>query len=261
MPAGDVSGEACPECGDSGWVIRDDGGSGTATLCGCRGVTVAPKLLATAGIPDRYSGCTLDNFKIEHPDRLEQDQLLRAREQCRRFVDGFITPEGVFETSGLLFVGRPGVGKTHLAVAVLKELIDRYHVRGRFEDFTALIHRIQATFEPGTVDSKHAILRRVTEAELLVLDDLGAQKLSDWVTEILYLVINTRYNRKLATIFTTNLRLNAERRLDAAPSAASEEPLSWRLPARLVSRLHEMAAPVSIDAGDFRETMKKARLA
>ncbi|MFQ5525725.1 MAG: ATP-binding protein [Thermoanaerobaculia bacterium] len=261
MSAAEVPAETCPDCGGSGWVIRNDGGAGTAVLCDCRTSELASRLLAASGIPDRYAGCSLENFKIEHPDPVEQDQLFAAREQSHRYVESFITQNGSFATSGLLFVGRPGVGKTHLAVAVLKELIVRYHVDARFEDFTSLIHRIQATFEPGTVDSKHAILRRVTEAELLVLDDLGAQKLSDWVTEILYLVINTRYNRKLATIFTTNLRLKAERKLDSVPSASSEEPLSWRLPARLVSRLYEMAAQISIEAADFRETMKKARLA
>ncbi|MDH4066326.1 MAG: ATP-binding protein [Acidobacteriota bacterium] len=217
--------------------------------------------MAASGIPERYCGCTLDNFKIERPERAEQEQLFAAREQCWRYVESFLALDGRFGSSGLLFVGNPGVGKTHLAVAVLKELVTRYHVHGRFEDFTALIHRIQATFEPGTVDSKHAILRRVTDAELLVLDDLGAQKLSDWVTEILYLVINTRYNRKLPTIFTTNLRLEAPRDLDHVPVAAAEEPLAWRIPARLLSRLYEMATPVAIVSADFRRSYKMPRLA
>ncbi len=216
---------------------------------------MGPRLLGVARIPERYALCTLDNFNINPPEKAQQEELFRAREQCRRYVEEFLTAEGGFRKSGLLFVGSPGVGKTHLAVAVLKELIKRYQVRGRFEDFTELIHRIQATFEPGTVNSKHAILRSVTEAELLVLDDLGAQKLSEWVTEILYLVINTRYNRKLPTIFTTNLRLeapNSDAPLDRERSAPSEDPLSWRIPSRLVSRLYEMAKVVQIAVEDFR---------
>ncbi|MCP4202500.1 MAG: ATP-binding protein [bacterium] len=216
---------------------------------------MAPRLLASAGIPDRYLACTLANFKID-----EQNRLLEARELCSRYIDNFVTENGRFAEAGLLFVGPPGVGKTHLAVSVLKELITRYRVRGRFEDFTSLIHRIQATFEPGTVDSKNAILRRATEAELLVLDELGAQKPSAWVSEILYLVINTRYSRRLPTIFTTNLRLEApgaDAPLDRERSAPPDDPLSWRVPTRLVSRLYEMARPISIDAVDFRHQVKR----
>lgn len=239
--------------------MRSDGGAGAAVRCGCRFDEIGPRLLAVAGIPERYARCTLDNFNINPPERAQQDELFKAREQCCRYVEDFLTAEGSFRSSGLLFVGNPGVGKTHLAVAVLKQLIKQYQVRGRFEDFTELIHRIQATFEPGTVDSKNTILSRATEAELLVLDDLGAQKLSEWVTEILYLVINTRYNRQLPTIFTTNLRLEPPRTdmpLDRERSMPAEDPLSWRIPSRLVSRLYEMAILVRIAVSDFRRSNK-----
>lgn len=254
MPTGEVRTEICTECGGRGWVVESDGGAGAATPCACQRDALAPRLLAAAGIPDRYLGCTLANFEID-----EHGRLLEAHEVCSRYIEQFVTERGRFTESGLLFLGRPGVGKTHLAVSVLKELIARYSVRGRFEDFTSFIHRIQATFEPGTVDSKHRILSRATEAELLVLDELGAQKPSAWVSEILYLVINTRYNHRLPTIFTTNLRLEApssDEPLDRERSAPSEDPLSWRVPARLISRLYEMARPISIDAADFRVEIK-----
>ncbi len=253
--------DLCPECEGRGWVIEQDSGAGTARRCDCRFQTLAPRLLAGAGIPARYHNCSFKNFDINAPSPADKDQLLQAKTISQHYVEGFLKPDGAFTESGLLYIGSPGVGKTHLAVAVLKSLIERYRVRGVFVDFTTLIHQIQSTFDPGSPESKREILDPVVNTEVLVLDELGAQKPTPWVNEILYLIMNSRYTKRLPTLFTTNFRLEPDSvtthdSLDRTPSSPGFQLLSSRISPNLLSRLYEMARPVAIEAEDFRREVQ-----
>ena len=228
-------------------------------------------MVAAAGIPARYQHCKLSSFQTSSGSPRERAQLMNARAAAERYVEEFVQEDGAFRQSGLLLVGPPGTGKTHLAVGVLRCLIERYRVHGRFVEFTSLIHQIQATFDSDSQESKRQVLDPLADAELLVLDELGAQQPTPWVRDILYLIINTRYTRRLPTIFTTNYRLEPPQ--PVAPKAGlkprtatldrGRDPesavfddtvlLSTRLPAMLVSRLYEMAHPVVLDTvEDFR---------
>jgi DNA replication protein DnaC len=246
--------------------------SRAARPCACRERELAARLLAAAAVPARYRHCKLANFQISSGSREERAQLLQARTTAQRYVDEFLQAEGRFRESGLLFIGPPGVGKTHLAVGVAVELVERCHVRARFVEFTPLIHQIQSTFDPGSPESKQEVLDPLIGAELLVLDELGAQQPTPWVRDILYLIINSRYTRRLPTLFTTNYRLEAgagakpaagptrlDRGRDPEPVPARDEPdlLASRLPAMLVSRLYEMAQQVVLTGvEDFRREHK-----
>jgi DNA replication protein DnaC len=268
----------CSECGGRGWVIRPDGGVGSARRCGCRTEDFVPRLQREAGIPERYRACRLDNFRNHHVTGRERTELTAALSQTRRWIDSFLSPRG-FAESGLIFIGPSGVGKTHLAAATLSELIDRYRVRARFVDFTSLVYQIQSTFNDDVNETKRSLLDPVLSTEVLVIDELGAQKATAWVNEVLYLILNGRYTRRRPTLFTTNYYLESDMRPpasvtsrraaaaagdagDTEESRANREPdlLKMRIQSLLVSRIWEMARPIVINSIDYRQHVQAQRL-
>jgi DNA replication protein DnaC len=272
MVVPEVERAVCPSCGGRGWVVELDGGAGTARPCFCRQYDVVPRLIAAAGIPDRYRDCRLANFRVPAGER--HAQRLQARAVAQRYSNDFLDPRGGFTHGGLLFMGPPGVGKTHLAVGVLVEVIERYSVHGRFVELNSFFNQMMSTFGQAGAESQ-AVLAPLMEVELLVLDELGTQQPTPWIRDVLYLVINTRYTRRLPTLFTTNYRLPAasasaapekgkslDRGRDPDPTWDEAAALGTRLPSMLVSRLYEMAQLVPLtDVPDFRrdQSAQKAR--
>jgi DNA replication protein DnaC len=154
-----------------------------------------------------------------------------------------------------MFEGSIGVGKTHLAVATIKELMLRKGVHCLFYEYRELLKNIQNSYNNDVQTTELGLLRPVFEAEVLVLDELGAVKPSDWVWDTVSFILNTRYNDNRTTIITTNLMNEAA--MGTGPrSVMRADTLGDRIGERMRSRLHEMCRMIHIEGEDFRQKFR-----
>lgn len=212
-----------------------------ARRCVCRQRDTHSDQLEKAQLPKRYDGCHFHNYKPQNP----------SQEAAFRFATQLTMDYPAVER-GLLLMGTVGVGKTHLAVSILKGLTERGFTC-LFYEFGALLKEIQDSYNANTQASELKVLSPVLNAEILVLDELGASKPTDWVRDTMAHIINTRYNDKKLTIFTTNYL--DDRRNDR------EELLEDRIGTRLRSRLYEMCQSVTLEGDDFRRKYDRTRKA
>lgn len=255
----------CPSCFGTGTRLATDrDGIKRAVICECRRSNNGARFLDAARIPPRFRGCDFHNY---YP---KNDTQYFAHSFASKLVEDYPAVDG-----GLLFMGPVGVGKTHLAIAVLKDLIEKKGVNCLFYESGSLLKAIQDSYNPVSQTSEMRVLAPVFQAEVLVLDELGATVPTNWVRDTLYQIINTRYNNKKLTIFTTNYldepRTSADENADAAETRrrsrtfAAERiqdmtTLEERIGTPLRSRLYEMCKKVMIEGEDYRKRLDQRRV-
>ena len=254
--------EPCPICDDAGLRLIDrPDGNRVAVECVCRAARRTQRTIDQARIPQRYAHCSLDEYVTNFAGA--NRSLGSAHMMAKKFVQSY-----PFETNGngLLLTGSIGVGKTHLAVGILQALVAERGATGLFYDYRELLKQVQNSYNRQVQATELEILAPVFEAEVLVLDEIGASKPSDWVWDTVAHILNTRYNDRRTTIITTNyanagplgsiLELGAG---SAARAATREETLGDRIGERMRSRLQEMCVVVEMQGVDFRQTVNLAR--
>ena len=250
----------CPICSGTGWKqVEIPGKASRAARCDCRTLSRADRLLKLARIPARYEHCTLSDFTTDFGGA--HRSLATARLTAGRFVE-----EYPMEKIGLLLIGPVGTGKTHLAVGIVQELVRSKGVGCRFCDYRELLKEIQNSYNPSVQTTELEILRPIFDTEVLVLDELGAVKSTEWVWDTVSHILNSRYNDKKTTIITTNfpnlapgeIQARTSSHAEAARNAARAETLGDRITERMRSRLLEMCRVVQLDGVDFRQKVQSA---
>jgi DNA replication protein DnaC len=238
----------CADCNGTGWKIVEREEVSGAVRCECAAVERAEGLEAKAGLPPLYTVASFENFLLPRENPIAYRELTEVFLTVRGYAREFPNTK----QPGLLLMGYPGTGKTHLAVAAFRAVIAK-GFEGVFFDYQNLLDRIRSSYDSTSHSSDKEAYRGVMEAEVLLLDDLGAHRVTDWVEDTVASIITSRCNNRKPLIATTNL-------IDERSSTSDPRTtLTERIGPRASSRLFEMCKVIRMPLiDDFRQ--RKQRL-
>ena len=245
----------CEECdGRTGRVFRQDD-RGVAFLSDCNNCFTLRRrlrLLNDSGIPGKFASSSLE---IYQPVGLQNKKALS---RSRDFLDNVrAVPQALHQ--GLLFMGGPGLGKTHLVVSILKELILGEGMDGKFVDFFQLLSDIRYGYSND--QSEMSLIEPYLESRILVIDELAKGRNNEWEQTILDQFISSRYNAaNKITLFTTNFtdQETASSDINTRVTLFNKQSLAEKVGERIFSRLTQMCEFIKMEGDDYRTKIQPA---
>ncbi len=233
-----MSEKICKLCSGTGWISEKDGDREYVRRCECQSRDRLLSKSEKANIPLRFAGADLGGY---FPDQDNPSQK-KAKKIVQKFIDDYPAVG-----KGLLLHGATGVGKTRMLCAVASELMKRFeNIDIYYIDWNDLIREMGSgeTHSSRDFSSINTLINKLADVELLLLDELAASKVSQWVYDNIYYLFNKRYNNNRITVCATNFFDN---------DSDSSRILSERIGNRIRSRLYEMAKDIVIHGSDFRQ--------
>lgn len=235
----------CPRCGDTGWVRHGTDRTSPKRRCTCQGLARRLELFNRTGIPARHAESALSSFKPSRPQ-------MEAFKRVATFLHGY--KPGIPQR-GLVLWGDVGRGKTHLMIAMARDLVLRHGVSVRFVEFSHLLADLKRGFDRK--EGTGRLIDPLVAVDVLCIDEMGKGRNTDFEGTVLDELISRRYNAEGPILATTNYAPRPATgtrtaNLALSPERRTDPTLEDRVGARVYSRLWEMCDFAELPGADFR---------